>query len=131
VNRAESVRRARRAVTAAIVTTSTAVALASGAWAQDAPVTTTTLPEDNGCLGKIVRRPNCGAEPTSPGDRGGWQQLTLFVLVCAVIIGIAVYVWWRSRRLRDARRAEGHDPVSVARSHGGDVRRPPPPGISP
>jgi hypothetical protein len=31
--------------------------------------------------------PGCGREPTSPGDRGGWQQLLLFAIM---IIGMAV-----------------------------------------
>lgn len=34
--------------------------------------------------------PGCGREPTSPGDRGGWQQLLLFGILMtgmAVILG--------------------------------------------
>lgn len=94
-----------------------------------AGVTTSTLPESDGDLGEIIPEPNSGAEPTSPGDRGGWQQLALFVLVCVTIVGIGVFVWWRSRVARDRRRAEGHDRVAYARTHGGDVRKPRPPGI--
>lgn len=85
-------------------------------------VTTTTLPEDDSELGRIIPLPNSGREPTSPGDRGGWQQVTLFFAICAVIIGIGAYVWWRGRRNRAQLRARGVDRVEWARSHGGDVR---------
>jgi hypothetical protein len=85
-------------------------------------ITTTTLPEDDSELGRIIPLPNSGREPTSPGERGGWQQVTLFFAICAVIVGIGVYLWWRSRRSRAQLRARGLDRVEWARSHGGDVR---------
>lgn len=93
------------------------------------PIITTTLPEGDSDLGRIIPRPNSGSEPTSPGDRGGWQQLALFLFVCGVIVAMAVFVWWRSRIARGRRDAEGHDPVQAARAHGADVRKPRPPGI--
>ena len=45
--------------------------------------------------------PGCGRVPTSPGDRGGWQQLVLFGVMMG---GIAVIFWRVSRavRTRDA-----------------------------
>lgn len=45
--------------------------------------------------------PGCGRAPTSPGDRGGWQQLLLFGVMTG---GIAVIFWRvaRSVRRRDA-----------------------------
>jgi hypothetical protein len=96
----------------------------AGAGADDpVGVTTTTLPEESGELGRIIPLPNTGHEPTSPGDRGGWQQVTLFFAICGVIIAIGVYVWWRSRRTRARLHAEGLDRVEWARAHGGDVRR--------
>lgn len=94
-----------------------------------APIITTTLPESDADLGRIIPLPNSGVEPEEPGDRGGWQQLALFVMVCLVIVAMGVFVWWRSRIARDRRRAEGHDPVTMAREHGGDMRKPRPPGI--
>lgn len=94
-----------------------------------APIITTTLPEGNTDLGRIIPRPNSGAEPTSPGDRGGWQQLALFLFVCAVIVAMAVFVWWRSRIARRRREVEGHDRVRMAEAHGADARKPRPPGI--
>ena len=92
-------------------------------------VTTSTLPESNSEFGRIIPVPNSGAEPEDPGDRGGWQQLALFVLVCLVILAMGAWVWWRSRIRRDRRRAAGGDPVEVAKREGGDVRAPRPPGI--
>ncbi|MEY2643261.1 MAG: hypothetical protein RLZZ368_1908, partial [Actinomycetota bacterium] len=43
--------------------------------------------------------PGCGREPTSPGDRGGWQQLLLFAIMLAgmSVIFVRVYFSVRSR----------------------------------
>lgn len=86
--------------------------------------TTTTLSEGDSDLGRIIPLPDSGREPDSAGDRGGWQQIALFFAICAVIVGIGVYIWWRGRRNRNALRAEGLDRTEWARTHGGDVRRP-------
>ena len=129
-----------RALVAAAICWSTLVIVTAGATGiaaaqdpspatTDAPVTTSTLPESNEQFGRIIPSPNSGAEPQSPGDRGGWQQITLFLVICATIVAMAVAVWLRSRRLRAQRRAAGHDRVTQARLHGGDVRKPRPPGI--
>jgi hypothetical protein len=50
--------------------------------------------------------PGCGREPTSPGDRGGWQQLLLFVIMLSgmAVIFVRVYFSVRSRD-RDPRRS--------------------------
>jgi hypothetical protein len=85
-------------------------------------ITTSTLPADNSEVGRIIPLPNSGREPSDPGDRGGWQQATLFFAICAVIVAIGTYVWWRGRRNRARLRDEGIDRVQWARSHGGDVR---------
>jgi hypothetical protein len=86
----------------------------------------TTLAEDpfaaNCAPGDIVVRPDCGREPTEAGDPGGWLQVSLFFLVCAVVIGITGALWWRSRHMRDERRRAGLDPVDVARRSGEGVR---------
>ena len=45
-------------------------------------------------------QPGCGREPTSSGDRGGWQQLLLFFIM---FLGMA-FIFWRvylSVRARD------------------------------
>ena len=77
--------------------------------------------------GNIVRPPYCGQEPESRDDPGGWLQVTLFFLVCAVVIGMVAFVWWRSRVARRERTAAGLDPVAVARRSGQGLR----PGESP
>lgn len=38
--------------------------------------------------------PGCGRAPTSPGDRGGWQQLVLF----GVMMGGVSVIFWRVAR---------------------------------
>jgi hypothetical protein len=138
------VRRPLRGLATAAAAAVAVLAFATGAGAQDDPagtvvatvapaassvpdepagITTSTLPEDDGEVGRIIPLPNSGREPSDPGDRGGWQQATLFFAICAVIGAIGVYVWWRSRRNRARLRGEGLDRVEWARSHGGDVRR--------
>jgi hypothetical protein len=77
--------------------------------------------------GNIVRPPYCGQEPESRDDPGGWLQVTLFFMVCAVVVGMVAFVWWRSRVARRERAEAGLDPVSVARRSGQGLR----PGESP
>lgn len=120
-------------VAAGLLVVLTAVA-APTAWAQPpAPSPTVTIQEetttstviDNRELGRIIQRPNAGKAPESPGDPGGWLQVSLFFLICAIVVLMALGVWWRSRRLRERRGAAGMDPVSVARARGEGTRRPP------
>lgn len=86
----------------------------------------TTLPDDpfasNCSPGEIVQRPDCGREPVDAGDPGGWLQVSLFFLTCAVILGMVGFIWWRSRAARDERRRAGLDPVDVARRSGSGTR---------
>lgn len=94
----------------------------------DGQVTATTVEPDVGptseCSpGHIVRRPDCGVAPKSPTDPGGWLQVSMFYLICAAVLGIAVFVWRRSRIARDRRRAAGLDPVALAKASGQGVRR--------
>jgi hypothetical protein len=80
-------------------------------------------PEGADCgPGNIVRFPNCGQEPASRDEPGGWLQVSLFFLICATVIAMVVALWWRSRTVRARRKAAGLDPVDVARSRGEGVR---------
>lgn len=80
-------------------------ALASGvepAAAQDTgepPVATTLrpLPDD---AGRIIKHPNYGHAPTHPGDRGGWQQTLVLLLVLGALAGGGAMVWRESTRRR-------------------------------
>lgn len=85
--------------------------------------TTSTLPVDNREFGEIIPKPNAGKAPETPGDPGGWLQVSLFFLICAVVLLIVGIVWWQSKKARDQRAAAGLDPVSVARARGEGVRR--------
>jgi hypothetical protein len=117
-------------VTVAVTTASITLAglLAGPAGAQDDPgITTTTQPlTGGGDLGHIVKRPNSGVAPRTPGDPGGWMQVWLFWLICAALIGMTLLVWYRSHRARAALKAGGHDRVTIARAraHGRGPRTP-------
>jgi hypothetical protein len=90
--------------------------------------TTTTLPRDNRQLGDIIPKPNSGADPTSPGDPGGWLQVSLFFLICGAILVMAGLVVFQSTRARRRREQAGLDPVSLAKATGKGVRAPSPLG---
>ncbi len=99
-----------------------------GSGSSGSPTTVTTVVADVGPVsecspGDIVRRPDCGIPPESPTDPGGWLQVSLFYLICAAVVGLIAFVWWRSRVARNERRAAGLDPVDVARARGQGVRR--------
>jgi hypothetical protein len=103
------------------VAPSASAAPATGASSAQSDTTTSLL--ENCAPGHIVRLPNCGREPASPTDPGGWLQVSLFFLICGVILLLMAGVWWRSRSVRRAREADGTDPVSRARARGQGVRR--------
>ena len=101
-----------------------AAAPASSASGSSSTQSDTTIPALESCApGHIVRLPNCGREPQSPTDPGGWLQVSLFFLICGVILALMAFVWWRSRVARREREAAGTDPVSRARATGQGVRR--------
>lgn len=125
-NPPDSPRRPGRAARLAVALTTLAVGLLGGgllagpAAAQDG--TTTTLPVDNRELGHIIPRPDSGKAPESPSDPGGWLQVSLFFLICAVVVAMVAFVWWRSRVARRRRAEAGRDPVALARAAGKGVR---------
>ena len=61
--------------------------------------------EDGGDKPHIIDRPNSGHAPTNPGDRGGWEQLSLLGLIVAAIVGLAVVVFRGGSRARAGRAA--------------------------
>ncbi len=52
------------------------------------------------CLNHSVDLPDCGIEPTQPGDRGGWLQGATFLVMT---LGIVFICWrvYRSIKTRD------------------------------
>lgn len=89
------------------------------------PYMTTTSLSPEGDVGRIIPLPNSGSEPRSATDRGGVFQIGLFLLICAVIVGIGIWVWLKSRKSRAERQDAGLSRVSLARARGADVRQPP------
>jgi hypothetical protein len=87
-------------------------------------VTTTTDPIDNRRLGDIIPEPNSGKAPETPGEPGGWLQVSLFFLICGAVIAMVLAVWLQGRRARARRAAAGLDPVDLARQRGEGVRQP-------
>ena len=53
----------------------------------------------------IIVAPNTGAKPQDGGDRGGWEQLTIFGLILASMVGLGFVVFLGSRRQRAGRAA--------------------------
>jgi hypothetical protein len=102
------------------------VAVQAGAQTSgEGDVTTTSVVIDNRELGNIVQKPNAGKPAEDPGDPGGWLQVSLFFLICGVIVLLVLGVAWRSRLLRERRTAAGLDPVDVAKRTGEGVRHEP------
>ena len=93
--------------------------------AQDEPVPTPTSSlvitesdadpaiEPGSPVGEIIPQPNSGARPVNAGDRGGWQQLTLFVML---LVFLAVGAWRVGFSGRAGRRA-----YHAQTAHAGDA----------
>src|SRR5436190_18093578 len=56
-----------------------------------------------GCVGHSIGEPECGVKPQNPGDRGGWAQELLFLLVLG---GMALIFFVIIRSTRARARAE-------------------------
>jgi hypothetical protein len=50
----------------------------------------------------IVLRPDSGANPDDPGDRGGAYQGALFLAILAGVGGVGLFAWRDARRHRPA-----------------------------
>ncbi len=139
----------RLALLGSVLALTVSVGMCTTAGAQDAPPTTAPVADGSGTTlsvpplrppttlavdtppqiqgsdcgpGNIVRPPYCGQEPQSRDDPGGWLQVSLFFIVCGVVIAMCLFVWWRSRVMRRERAAAGLDPVAVARRSGEGLR---------
>jgi hypothetical protein len=104
-------------MTAALLAPTHALAVAppNSGDSSDSAATTTSINNDflntkrdlSQCLGHSVDLPDCGIEPTQPGDRGGALQYATFGLM---MFGVA-FIFWRVARgikARDAALGAGH-----------------------
>src|SRR5215211_7933588 len=70
----------------------------------DSSATATTAGFDTDqCIGALPR-PDCGSEPRTSGDRGGWEQFVLLGVVVAALVFIGSVVVRSSLRTQRARR---------------------------
>ena len=90
--------RLRIAVAAVLVAVVVGLVPAPTASAGEAP-TTGEAPE----APSIIPRPNRGAEPDDPGDRGGALQALVFGAIVVGVVGIGALIVRESRRSRQDR----------------------------
>lgn len=86
------------ALTAVIVVLTGTMVLVTEVWNPPAPQSGSVAQSQSPALDL----PDGGHAPTSPGDRGGWEQLALLGLLCCVFVGGAGYLVLSSRRARRA-----------------------------
>jgi hypothetical protein len=65
---------------------------------------------------RIIRRPEDGVAPESPGDPGGWEQLALLGVIVLGVGVVGGLVWRASRKARAAAGAPPPTPGAAARS---------------
>ena len=82
--------------------------------------TNSHLAEAGGGKPHIIPRINDGAKPKNPGDRGGWEQLTVFGLMASAVVGIG-FVVFRGGKTARANRGMWFD--AAATGHDGAVDR--------
>ena len=104
------------------------VALTSGSGDRDRTLGATTeqelvaaLAEEGALTGSpdIIPDPSQGRAPEDPGDPGGWQQLALFGLLAASLVGIGVVVF-RGGKRSQANRARWHAAAATGRDGAAD-----------
>lgn len=67
-----------------------------------------TVPVGQGGRPHIIPDPTQGTAPETPGEPGGWQQTTLFIAICLVIVGIGVGIFIGGRKARANKDAWRH-----------------------
>lgn len=71
------------------------LALVAGFVADDPPRIEQQQEGDTAAKPHIIPRPGSGKAPTEPGDRGGWQQIAVLVVMIGGL-GILGLLAWRS-----------------------------------
>jgi hypothetical protein len=57
----------------------------------------------NAAQGQSIPEPGSGHKPTGPGDRGGWEQLSLLGVIVVGVVGLGVLAWRSATRTRAGR----------------------------
>lgn len=83
------------------------LALLAGFVADDPPRSEQQQPGETAAKPHIIPRPGSGKAPTKPGDRGGWEQTAVFLVMIGGL-GMLGLLAWRSSV--NARRAAGSTP---------------------
>lgn len=66
------------------------------------PVTVEEVDQQDSPVGEIIPRPNSGADPQGPGDRGGsYQYLVLGLMAAFAVVAVASVVRQSRRNLRE------------------------------
>jgi hypothetical protein len=75
---------------------------AGAASSSSVPSTSTTIPLDQTQrpVTRIIPLPNSGHKPTTPGEGGGFLQVSLFFFICGAIVFLGVLAYFDSRRKR-------------------------------
>ena len=102
---APTTRRAALVVLAILMAVLARPVLAAAQDATPSSPTPTVEVDADSPVGQIIPKPNSGAAPEEPGDRGGYLQVGLLYLMLAVIALGALHLWRQSKKLR-ATRAE-------------------------
>lgn len=72
----------------------------SPAAAQETDPAPTTLPQLPEGAGRIVQEPDSGRPAEDPGDRGGWMQTLVFLLIVAAVGTVGLLAWRDSVKRR-------------------------------
>jgi len=88
-----------------------------------AKATQAQLQEEPGAKPVSIPGPNQGVAPKTPGERGGWEQLTVFGLMLGAMLGIGVVVFRGGKKARAGKAQwmaageSGHDGALLAFDH--------------
>jgi hypothetical protein len=86
-------------IAAVMVLSIVGLALVAGFVADDPP-RSEQQQSDTAAKPHIIPRPGSGKAPTRPGDRGGWEQAAVFVVMIGGLGGLGLLAWRSSVKAR-------------------------------